>query len=167
MPAKSSWLLHIPDIRSMLVEVTLPVVDRAVIQSVFGLRRRQAIELMHKFGGYQAGRTFLIERTRLIEELDKIVASGEYQQEEVRHEKLTAALAKLKRTRRAREVRIDVPAEVFDARMSMLPDTVHLAPGKLEVEFSGCGDLLSKLFTLAQAAANDYEGFQKASDGRS
>jgi hypothetical protein len=48
----------------------------------------------------------------------------------------------------------------------MLPNAVHLEPGKLEVEFSGCEDLLTKLFTLAQAAANDYEGFQKASNGR-
>ena len=149
----------------MLTEVTLPVIDRAVIQSVFGLGRRQAIELMHKFDAYQAGRTLLIERTRLISELDKIAANGEYEQEEARHEKLTAALARFQRTRRVQEVRIDVAAEVFDTRMSMLPDTVHLAPGKLEVEFSGCEDLLSKLFTLAQAAINDFDTFQKASNG--
>jgi len=149
----------------MLAEVDLPVIDRAVIQSVFGLGRRQAIELMHKFDAYQAGRTLLIERMRLISELDKIVANGEYQQEEARHEKLTAALAKFQRTRRAQEVRIDVAPEVFDTRMSILPSAVHLAPGKLEVEFSGCEDLLSKLFTLAQAAINDFDSFQKASNG--
>ena len=166
MPAKSSWLLNIPAIRSMLAEVTLPVIDRAVIQSVFGLGRRQAIELMHRFGGYQAGRTFLIERTRLIAELDKIAAGGEYQQEEARHEKLTAAVAKFQRTRRAQEVRIDVSPEVFDTRMSMLPNAVHLEPGKLEVEFSSCEDLLTKLFTLAQAAVNDFDGFEKVSNGR-
>ena len=166
MPSKPSWLLHIPEIRSMLAEVTLPVIDRAVIQSVFGLGRRQAIELLNRVGGYQAGRTFLVERVRLIEELDKIAASGEYLQEEARHEKLTAALAKFQHTRRAQEVRIDVSPEIFDTHMSMLPNAVHLEPGKLEVEFSGCEDLLTKLFTLAQAAANDYEGFQKASDGR-
>ena len=166
MPAKSSWLLHIREIRSMLAEVTLPVIDRAVIQSVFGLKRRQAIELLNRVGGYQAGRTLLVERTRLISELDKITASGEYLQEEARHEKLSAALAQFQRTRRAEEVRIDVSPEVFGTRVSMLPNAVHLEPGKLEVEFSGCEDLLTKLFTLAQAAANDYEGFQKASNGR-
>jgi len=166
MAAKSSWLLHIPEIRSMLAEVTLPVIDRAVVQSVFGLGRRQAIELMHRFGGYMAGRTFLLERTRLIAELDKIVASGEYQREETRHEKLTAALAKFQRTRRAEEVRIDVSPEVFGTCMSMLPSAVQLEPGKLEVKFSGCEDLLTKLFTLAQAAANDYDGFENMSNGK-
>jgi allophanate hydrolase subunit 1 len=37
----------------------LPVLDRASFEQEFGLRRRRAIELMHGFGGYQAGRTFL------------------------------------------------------------------------------------------------------------
>jgi len=166
MPAKSSWLLNIPAIRSVLAEVTLPVIDRAVIQSVFGLGRRQAIELLNRVGAYQAGRTLLVERTRLIAELDKIAASDGYQQEGARHEKLTAAFAKFQRTRRAQEVRIDVSPEVFDTRMSMLPHAVHLQPGKLEVEFSGCEDLLTKLFTLAQAAVNDFDGFEKVSNGR-
>jgi hypothetical protein len=149
----------------MLADVTLPVIDRAVIQNVFGLGRRQAIELMHRFGGFQAGRTFLIDRKQLIAALDGIVATRDYQQEQARHEKLTAALAKFQRTRRAQEVKIDVSAEVFSTTLNTLPKAVHLGPGKLEVEFSGCEDLLTKLFTLAQAAANDYEGFQNASDG--
>jgi hypothetical protein len=151
----------------MLAEVSLPVIDRAVVERVFGLGRRQAIELMHRFGGYQAGRTFLIERAQLIAALDRIAAGGECQQEEARREKLTAALAKFQRARGAQKVRIEVSADAFDARMGMLPETVHLKPGRLEIEFSGCADLLSKLFTLAQAAANDYQAFQRASDGTS
>lgn len=165
MPAKPLWLLHIREIRSMLEEVSLPVIDRAVIQKVFGLGRRQAIELMHKLGAYQAGRTFLIERSRLVAELDKIIATGEYQQEEARREKLTVALARFQRTRRAEEVRIPVSADVFSSRMPKLPETVRLEPGRLEIEFSGSEDLLMKLFTLAQAAANDFDAFRERSDG--
>jgi len=165
MPAKASWLLHIPEIQSMLKEVTLPVLDRATIEKAFGLGRRQAIELLNRFGGYQAGRTFLIEREKLIAALDAMLAGDEYQREEARREKLTTALAKLQRTRRAEAVRIPVTPEVFDTRLSTLPQTVHLKPGLLEVEFSGCEDLLSQLFSLAQAAANDFAAFQAASNG--
>ena len=165
MPAKSSWLLNIPAIRSMLAEVTLPVIDRAVIQSVFGLGRRQAIALLHRFGGYQAGNAFLVERIRLIGELDQIAESRNYQQETARREKLASAVAKLQCARRAHEVRIEVSPEAFSTRMSTLSKAVHLVPGRLEVEFSGSEDLLTKLFTLAQAAANDYDGFRNASDG--
>jgi hypothetical protein len=165
MSARPAWLLHIPEIRSMLAEVDLPVIDRAVVERVFGLGRRQAIELLHRFGGFQAGRTFLIDRKQLMAALDQIIAGDEYQQERTRHEKLTAALAKLQSTRRAKEVRIEVSSDVFDSRMRTLPEAVHLEPGRLEVEFSGCEDLLTKLFALAQTALNDFEGFQKVSEG--
>jgi hypothetical protein len=165
MPAKAMWLLKIPQIRSMLAEVSLPVIDRAIIERVFGLRRRQAIELMNRFGGYQAGRTLLIDRLRLIAELDKILAGGEYQQESARHEKLTAALTKFQRSRRAQEVRIAVSPEVFSTEVTTLPNTVHLQTGKLLVEFSGCEDLVRQLFTVAQAALNDYDSFRNMSEG--
>ena len=58
MPAKAQWLLQIPEIVSLLETFEVPVVDRAIIERLFGLRRRRAIELLHRFGGYQAGRTF-------------------------------------------------------------------------------------------------------------
>jgi hypothetical protein len=165
MPAKPSWILHIPEIRAMLAEAGLPVVDRAVIQSIFGLGRRQAIDLLHRLGGYRAGSSFLIERTRLIDGLDRIAATGVYEREEARHEKLTAALARFRRSRPAEEVRIQVSPEAFDARLNSLPDAVHLKPGKLEIEFSSCEDLLTKLFMLAQAASNDFDGFRNATAG--
>jgi hypothetical protein len=166
MPATASWLLHLDEIRSMLSEVTLPVIDRAVIESVFGLRRRQAIELLNQLGGaYKSGKTLLIERTRLIAELDRIAAGGEYRQEQARHEKLTAALARFQRTRRAQEVRIEVSPDVFGTRVAGLPAAVRLQAGKLEVQFSGCQDLVGKLFSVAQAALNDFDAFRNLSDG--
>lgn len=69
MPAKSEWLLRLPEIRAELERLDVSVVDRAGIERIFGLKRRRAIELMHQFGGYQTGRTFLLERARLLEAL--------------------------------------------------------------------------------------------------
>jgi hypothetical protein len=40
MPAKTLWLLHIPEIVSQLETFDVPVVDRAIIERLFGLRRR-------------------------------------------------------------------------------------------------------------------------------
>jgi hypothetical protein len=72
MPAKAAWLLRIPDIVALLESFVVPVVDRAIVERLFGLRRRRAIELLHRFGGYQAGRTFLIDRKILIEQLQRL-----------------------------------------------------------------------------------------------
>jgi hypothetical protein len=107
----------------------------------------------------------LLERTKLVAALDKIAGTGEYQREVARREKLASAVAKFQAARRANQVRVAVSPDVFGARMSTLSEAVHLVPGRLEVEFTGTEDLLTKLFTLAQAAANDYEGFDQASGG--
>ena len=72
MPAKASWLLNISEIVSQLETFDVPVVDRAIVERLFGLRRRQAIALLPRFGGYQAGRTFLVDRRVLIECLRRL-----------------------------------------------------------------------------------------------
>jgi len=56
------WLLQIPEIVSLLETFDVPVVDRAIVERLFGLQRRQAIELLHRFGGYQ-GRADLLGRS--------------------------------------------------------------------------------------------------------
>jgi hypothetical protein len=165
MPAKPRWWRHIAEIRSMLDDTRLPVIDRASVERLFGLERRQAIELMHRFGGYQAGRTFLIGREQLIGELDSIASTGEYQQEAARRERLVASMEAVRRTRRTEAVRIPVSPEVFDSRIQSLEPAVQLTAGKLAIEFAGPEDLLGKLFALAQAVANDYAAFEHAATG--
>jgi hypothetical protein len=62
VPAKARWLLQIPVILEQLRTLDAPVADRAMCEQIFGVRRRRAIELMHCFGGYQAGNTVLLDR---------------------------------------------------------------------------------------------------------
>src|SRR5450759_3644990 len=88
MPAKPEWLLRLPEIRAELEHLGVPVVDRAGIDRIFGLRRRRAIELMHEFGGYQACRTFLLERARLLEALHSLESLEDYAVEKRRRERL-------------------------------------------------------------------------------
>ena len=40
----------------------VPVIDRAVFERIFGVRRRRAIQLMHYFGGFQSSQAYLIDR---------------------------------------------------------------------------------------------------------
>src|ERR1022692_435326 len=87
MPAKPEWLLRLPEIRAEL-EHHVPVVDRSGIERIFGLKRRRAIELLHQFGGYQAGRTFLLDRARLLEALHSLESGEDYTAEKRRRERL-------------------------------------------------------------------------------
>ena len=154
MPAKALWLLHIPEIVSQLETFDVPVLDRAIIERLFGLRRRQAIELLHRFGGYQAGRTFLVDRHRLIDRLRRLADGEEFQRESRRQERLDEAVDRLRRYQTAAHVKIPVAPDVFSRKLADLPLGVALEAGHLHIAFSGTEDLLRKLFELSQAASN-------------
>src|SRR5438067_13678555 len=106
MPAKAAWLLKIPEIVAQLEVFDVPVVDRAIVERLFGLRRRRAIELLHRFGGYQAGRTFLVDRRLLIEHLRRLADGEEFQREVQRKERLDHAVDQLRRSQVAARVKI-------------------------------------------------------------
>jgi len=164
MPAKAAWLLKIPDIVAMLESFDVPVVDRAVIERLFELRRRRAIELLHRFGGYQAGRTFLVDRRVLIDHLRHLAEGEDFQMESRRKERLDHAVDQLRRQRAATRVSIPVPPEVFSRKLAGLSTGVALEPGHLHIEFSGTGDLLAKLYELSQIANHDFDRFCAAAE---
>lgn len=166
MPGKAAWLLHIPEIVNMLEAFDVPVVDRSVVERLFGLRRRRAIELLRRFGGYQAGRTFLVDRHALIDHLRRIAEGEEFQREQGRKERLEHVLDELRRHRAAARVKIPVSSTAFSMKLTGLSPGVTLQPGHLHVEFSGTEDLLSKLFELSQAASNDFDRFRAAAEPR-
>src|SRR5450759_2407909 len=112
MPAKPEWLLRLPDIRAELECLHVPVVDRSGIECIFGLRRRRAIELMHEFGGYQAGRTFLLDRVRLLEALQSLESREDYTAEKRRRERLRDVVEASREHLLATRVRIPVRAAV-------------------------------------------------------
>jgi hypothetical protein len=164
MPAKAAWLLQIPEILAHLEVFDVPVVDRAIIEHLFGLRRRRAIELMHLFGGYQAGRTCLIDRRRLIDYLRSMAEGEDFQRERRRKERLHDKLDQFRRSEAAMRVKIPVQPDVRSRKMADLSAGVALEAGHLHIEFSGTEDLLTKLFELSQAAANDFDRFRAASE---
>ena len=61
---------------------------------------------------------------------------------------------------------IAVEPETLRQRLPDLPPGVELSPGALHIRFQSSEELLSKLFALAQAIANDYEAFEKRTVGR-
>jgi hypothetical protein len=110
MPAEPQWLLRIPEIIDELSALPAPVVDRSVIERAFGVRRRRAIHLLGWFGGYQVGRTFVIEREALLRQLREIASGERFRFEKRRHEKLAEGLERVRKHREAARVRFPAPA---------------------------------------------------------
>ena len=141
----------------------VPVVDRAVFERLFGVRRRRAIQLLHYFNGYQSGRTFLIDRVSLIEQLAPLEASADFALEHHRRQRLVESLDKLRRSRAGTSVVIRVEAGTRNG--AGLPAGVQFEPGLLRVAFDDVRDLLAKLYGVSRAAAADFESFRAAAEG--
>ena len=159
MPAQSSWILQLPRIRKLLEALDVPVIDRASVEKIFGVKRRRAIQLMHAFGGYQAGRTFLVERSKVLRWLKSFDANHEW--ELARRTKLVSEIEREKKLLPSRRIRIATAPDVLDRTLADLPPGIHLQPGQLLIEFHGTEDLLRHLFELSQAIVNDYSKFEK------
>ena len=160
MPAKPEWLLRLPEIRAELEHLEVPVVDRAGIERIFGLKRRRAIELMHQFGGYQAGRTFLLDRVRLLEALQSLESREDYTAEKRRRERLGDVVEASREHLISTRVRIPVRAAAARASLDRLAPGVLLLPGILSIEFRHPIELLEKLYGLAQAITHDFDKFE-------
>jgi len=161
VPAKAQWLLRVPEILEELSALDVPVVDRAVCERLFRVRRRRAIDLIRWFGGYQAGRTFLVDRPKLIDLLEQIRDSPDYKMEWQRKERLADRLDAMRRLQVGARVAIPVKAEVLSQRLPNLPPGIGLGADGLHIQFHSPEELLGKLFALAQAIANDYAAFEK------
>ena len=120
---------RLPQIREELVSLKVPVIDRAMFERIFGVRRRRAIQLMNYFAAYQSGRTLLIDRLSLLEQLVPLEASAEFAIEQGRRRRLIESLEELRRSRAAKRVIIAFEPPVPNG--SVLPDGVQLERGAL------------------------------------
>ncbi len=159
MPRKSEWLLRLPAIQHELEQLTVPVVDRSIFESVFQVRRRRAIQLMQRFGGFQSGRTFLVDRTALLRSIESLQLGDEFSIELRRKERLSAELERIRKFAAAARVSVPAAPGVYDTRLSSLPQGVRLEPGRLTVDYGSPEQLLERLFALSQALVNDVGRF--------
>jgi hypothetical protein len=151
MPRKPEWYQQLPTALAMIRTFPAPVVDRAGLEILLQVSRRAAIRLMHRFGGYQAGRTFLIAREDLLRQLEAIRDGDNYQWESRRRERLDLALQK--------RIVIQVTPGAKNRKLLNLPSGVELERRRLEIRFESTEELLRQLFEFSQVISNDYDSF--------
>jgi|ERR1039458_4271380 hypothetical protein len=163
MPNKPSWLLRVNEVLEDLggeEMATHPFLTRASVEKLFGLKRRQAIELMHSLAGYQIGKALVVSRAELLAWLRRASLGEQVWWEQVRHGRVEKAIEDVRQEREARKQRAVVPLTTLELKIEGIPPTVTLRPGELRIEFLGADDLFRQLFELAQAMKNDYERFK-------
>jgi hypothetical protein len=156
LPAQPAWLLRLPAIRAAVSAVSVAVLDRASIEAIFRVRRRRAIELLHRFGGYQAGKTFLVDRNALLRQLEMLEAGAAFGQEKARRRRVSEEIDQAKAVLRGRAISIPPVDSVAG-----VPEGARLRAGELRIAFDDSEDLLRQLLELAMVIRNDYEGFDR------
>ena len=163
MARSPKWFQQVADAIAALRASSVPVIDRDGIERLLGVSRRDAIRLLHRFGGYQAGRTFLIDKEQLIIALEAVHRGEDFGRESRRRERLAEKLEGASRELQARQVKLPVARE--HQSNSSLPFGIHIRrPGILEVEFRSSEELLGRLFELVQIAGRNFEEFRRLID---
>jgi hypothetical protein len=144
-----------------LVEATdAPFYDREAIETLFGVRRRQAINLAHRLGTRAMGTSLLVPRANLVSFLKAELEGRDYQADQDRLRRVREGLLEAQRQLDARRVKLTVPVGI--RTLAHLPLGVAVGPGRVEVTGSDAQDLLQKLFALSRAIAGDMKAFEDA-----
>jgi hypothetical protein len=157
---KTEWIHRISAAVQILRASTAPFVDRSDVEQILQVSRRGAIRILHQLGAAELGRNLVIDREQLIARLLAVAAGEEVQYERRRFERVAQELAAAARDFRARHVVVQTSPAVRDTTLRSLPPAIRLRPGCLEIRFSSCEELLTRLFELSQAVANDYLTFE-------
>lgn len=167
MPDQPSWIDRVTQIRESLERAgSPPFLDRSAIEALFGVRRRQAVNLMHRFAGFRVGSAFLVRSDAVSAWLRRLEESGSVTRAVERKARVTEFLAVARARGRAPGIAIpDLPSD-WQRRFADLSPAVRLEPGLLTIAYDTPGDLLRKLYELGQALMNDYGELERISQSR-
>jgi len=127
----------------------IPFFRRRDIEALFGLKKRQAINLMHRIGAVHVSRELAVEQRDLVHWLERMISDPSVAVEQRRHDAVIGRIVELKAETAARAIKIILP----DRPSVDLPDGVSLRPGLLTVSFASEQQLLERLFLLARVLA--------------
>lgn len=138
----------------------IPFLRRPDIEALFGLRKRQAVNLMHRIGAVRVSRELAVEQRDLVRWLEQMAEDPSVAAEWRRHQRVIGRIVELKAETAARAVKIVLP----DPEPSVeLPDGVSLRPGLLTVSFDNDHQLLERLFLLARVLATQPQVLRSVS----
>ena len=163
MPDQPTWIPKIPAIVEILEKPGAPpFLDRTAVETLFGLRRRQAIALLHRLQAQRVGTGLVVERAILLRFLQNPLSRAAYQDEQHRSTRLAAGLGQARLDLERRRISIPTPYDPDGIDFAGLPPGIHLQRQQLIVAFDTPTELLEKLFALGKALMNDYESFEAA-----
>jgi hypothetical protein len=161
VPAKPLWYSRIHAVIQALEVLPRPFVDRATVESLLGVGRRRAQQILAPCVYDRVGSNGLADRDALIAHLRHLARSESHHYEQRRRQKVAAKLAELEKERRERpRLLVEAPTQVLNQEFEQLPPGVCLEPSRIVIEFTHPQQALEKLLALAMAISNDFDRFE-------
>jgi len=161
MPDTPLWYDRLEDAIKQLEDGSDPWVDRARLESLLGIGRRRAQQILRPLVCQTVGRSGLADRGEVIDYLRRLAAGEPAFHAQERRRRFAATLDGF--VREAQEqprVLVEAPTRIVDQQLDDLPPGVHLAPGQIRIEgFRTAEEAMKKLLALAMAMGNDPIGF--------
>src|SRR5271157_1611628 len=165
MPAKPSYFHRVGEAIEALQQVPSDWVDRRAVEEVLGVSKTVAWRIMRHCGAVDGpGNTLVCGRSGLVAALAKLQATGEFEREARRRDRVSAYLehlAQLGRTKRTTVAKRGRALELLSSRFGKLPAGVELTPRRLTVEFSSPEEFLETVGAVIFALQNDFEAVKE------
>lgn len=163
VPLQPTWFRRIPALLATLrADSAPPEFTRRDIEHLLGVRRRRAILLLHRIGAQRRGSELIAPRDAVISYLEERWSDEAAALSATQERQVAETLAEARRALTLPRIPLPSPTQLSAITFAGLPAGIHLTRAELSVTFSSAQDLVAKLFTLAQALANDYESLEEA-----
>jgi len=166
MPDKPLWLDRLSEAVRQLEAATDPWIDRPALETLLGIGRRRAQQLLAPIAQRRIGTSLVAVRTDVVAHLKRIAAGEGAYCDSRRRRKLWGQLAE---ARREWVRQPPVLVEVSNAQVQRvelhdldgLPEGVELGPGSITVRFQEPDEALRKLMALAMAIGQNRQAFDE------
>lgn len=165
MPSKPRWYSHLDNILQELGSLPRPFVGRATVESLLGVGRRRAQQILAPCITDRVGSNGLADRDALIHRLRRLAAGDDVFYELQRRRKLSQVLEQSRRERlETPQLLLEAPTRIRDQEFKDLPPGIQLSPGRITVEFQRPQEALERLLALAMAIGNDLDQFERLTE---
>ena len=164
MPDKPTWYGRLETIVTEIDRLPWPWIDRQAVESLLGVRRRRAQQILRPCISRQIGANGVADKAEFIAYLRRLANGQAAHYERRRREKLAATLTQLNHSWvQQPKVLVEAPDAIVNAGLTGLPEGVSIRPGEITVHFATPTEALEKLLALAMAIGNDMKSFEDTS----
>jgi hypothetical protein len=163
MPDKPAWYDRLQEAEVQLAALPSPWVDRQTLQSILGVGRRRAQQILRPLVRHTIGKSGLALKEDAIAFLRQL-AEGDASSYERRRRQRLAALIRVWSRDAEQQPRVLVEASdaIVNQELDNLPPGVRLSSGRILIEgFTTPDEAKQKLLALIMAMGNNPEEFDR------